>query len=388
MAEVHSLSTTDASNTARFPENQAPSTVNNGARALEGMLARFDRDNDGSLTTAGTSTAYTVTLNSQHSAWFTGLRFRAKLDQTCGATPTINPTGSAALGAKSLYTTAGAAVASGALIGGGVYDFVYDGTNVQVVNSKGGETSGAASSTDNAIVRFNGTDGKTLQNSAATLDDNGAIVSAGSAASADLQRSAAAPYLYLTRTDTHGDLASISLIGFYGKDDGGTAKRYNFINVTAVQDAAGSETGRVEIGGRSSGTDATRFIVQTGLQIGSPTGGDQGVGTTNAVAYYIDGRLVYPAGCWGYVTVSGGTPTLQDSHNVTSITDTATGRLRVTIATDFANANYAVEQHNNTYNFYPIYASKAVGSIILENRGAAGGLDDPNSYDWAFYGDI
>lgn len=137
MAEIKDLSTTDASNTARFPENQAPSTVNNGARALEGMIARADRDNDGSLTTGGTSTAYTVTLNSQHSAWFTGLKFRAKLDQTCGATPTINPTGSAALGAKSLYTTAGAAVASGALIGGGMYDFVYDGTNVQVVNADG-----------------------------------------------------------------------------------------------------------------------------------------------------------------------------------------------------------------------------------------------------------
>lgn len=44
---------------------------------------------------------------------------------------------------------------------------------------------------------------------------------------------------------------------------------------------------------------------------------------------------------WAYVTVSGGTPTLAASFNVTSITDTGPGLLTVTIATDFATANWA-----------------------------------------------
>lgn len=47
MPEVHELNTTDASNTTRFPENQAPSTLNNGGRALEGLLARFFSDLQG-----------------------------------------------------------------------------------------------------------------------------------------------------------------------------------------------------------------------------------------------------------------------------------------------------------------------------------------------------
>lgn len=47
MPEIHELSTTDADNTTRFPENQAPSTVNNGARALEGIIARFFGDLQG-----------------------------------------------------------------------------------------------------------------------------------------------------------------------------------------------------------------------------------------------------------------------------------------------------------------------------------------------------
>lgn len=56
--------------------------------------------------------------------------------------------------------------------------------------------------------------------------------------------------------------------------------------------------------------------------------------------------------CWGKTTVSGGTPTLQNSYNITSITDTATGRLTWTIATDFSSANWAflgsVERANTT----------------------------------------
>jgi hypothetical protein len=42
-----------------------------------------------------------------------------------------------------------------------------------------GDASGPSSSTDNAIARFDGTGGKTLQNSSTTIDDNGDIVVGG-----------------------------------------------------------------------------------------------------------------------------------------------------------------------------------------------------------------
>jgi len=45
--------------------------------------------------------------------------------------------------------------------------------------------------------------------------------------------------------------------------------------------------------------------------------------------------------CWGNVTVSGGTPTLQVSYNITSITDTAQGRITFTIATDFSSTGWS-----------------------------------------------
>ena len=63
-AEINDLNTVDASNTARFPEGMAPSAVNDSARALEGILARWHRDTNASITAAGTANA--ITVSSRH----------------------------------------------------------------------------------------------------------------------------------------------------------------------------------------------------------------------------------------------------------------------------------------------------------------------------------
>lgn len=56
-----------------------------------------------------------------------------------------------------------------------LYSKKSDGTVILVGSGLGGagDVIGAASSTDNAFVRFDGTNGKIIQNSTATLDDNG-----------------------------------------------------------------------------------------------------------------------------------------------------------------------------------------------------------------------
>jgi hypothetical protein len=45
---------------------------------------------------------------------------------------------------------------------------------------------------------------------------------------------------------------------------------------------------------------------------------------------------------WGFVTVSGGTATLQVSDNLTSITDVGAGEITFTIGTDFSSANWGI----------------------------------------------
>lgn len=67
MSDIHTYSTTDASNNsaapAGFPEGQAPSTLNDCGRAVQGALARWYQDQNGSLTSTGSSNAYVLAAN-------------------------------------------------------------------------------------------------------------------------------------------------------------------------------------------------------------------------------------------------------------------------------------------------------------------------------------
>jgi len=111
--------------------------------------------------------------------------------------------------------------------------------------------------------------------------------------------------------------------------------------------------------------------------------------------------------CWAYVTVSGGTPTLQTSYNITSITDSGVGLLTFTIANDFSTANWAAvfdvidtATLNDTVEFagWSNVNSKAAGSTLLAYARAnvdVGGtnqiqntMTDPTAWNFAGFGDI
>ena len=62
--------------------------------------------------------------------------------------------------------------------------------------------------------------------------------------------------------------------------------------------------------------------------------------------------------------------TIDDSFNVASVADTATGRLTVTIANDMASANYSggamaqAQSSNNNCTHY--FSNEATGTVVLE----------------------
>lgn len=104
----------------------------------------------------------------------------------------------------------------------------------------------------------------------------------------------------------------------------------------------------------------------------------------------IDIRLIPRA--MAVVTVSAGTPTLQNSVNVASITDTGTGRLTVTFEKAFASANYAplvtVTQPGATALFSQT-ALIAAGSVELECiNWATGAFADPTAWAFAAFGNL
>jgi hypothetical protein len=131
MAELSSLSTTDASNTARWPENMAPSAVNNAGRADEGMLARFYKDISGSLASTGSANAYALAINRTDfaaSSTYDGyiLAFQANFANTGAATLNVTPSGGSAAGAKTIKKHNDQDLASGDIESGQVVVVCYD----------------------------------------------------------------------------------------------------------------------------------------------------------------------------------------------------------------------------------------------------------------------
>jgi len=103
---------------------------------------------------------------------------------------------------------------------------------------------------------------------------------------------------------------------------------------------------------------------------------------------------------WGYVTVSGGTPTISVSHNLTSITDTGLGILDVTIADDFSSANWCclatAEQTNQGGEGGGVGCfinAKAAGTVTIiaedgDEDGSVADRSDPTAWHFAGFGDL
>lgn len=94
MTEINDLSTTAANNNLPapdgWPEGQIINSINNASREDLARLARWYGDHKGSITTAGTLTAYTYASARTITAYYDGLDIVADFHVTCGASPTFN----------------------------------------------------------------------------------------------------------------------------------------------------------------------------------------------------------------------------------------------------------------------------------------------------------
>lgn len=122
-------STTAASNatadpTVNWAEGMAPSAVNNSARAEMASVAIWRNDISGTLTTGGTSTAYTLTTNATFNAAseMDGALIAFRVGTTNGADVTLAVDG---LTARQIVTASGVNVGAGQLIAGQIYAVTY-----------------------------------------------------------------------------------------------------------------------------------------------------------------------------------------------------------------------------------------------------------------------
>jgi microcystin-dependent protein len=115
----------NADSAVNWAEGMAPSAVNDSARATMASVAKYRDDLNGSITTAGTSTAYTVTSN-QGLALTAGYMVAFVPHATNDATVTLNVD---TLGAKPLRSAPGVELSAGVIVEGTPYAATYYTTN-------------------------------------------------------------------------------------------------------------------------------------------------------------------------------------------------------------------------------------------------------------------
>jgi hypothetical protein len=141
----------------------------------------------------------------------------------------------------------------------------------------------------------------------------------------------------------------------------------------------------------------------TGSTTAFATQAEQEAGTSNTVAITPGRQHFHPsaAKCFAVVTVSAGVPTLQTSYNISSITDTAQGRVTINLATNFSSTHWAcvasVERAStslavaNIANVEIRNATKTISSVQLEcwdDTATTHVAEDPTSYSMVGYGDV
>lgn len=113
-----------ADSNVNWAEGMAPSAVNDSARAEMASVAKFRDDISGTVTTGGTSTAFTMTTNQgfASAAAMSGAMLCFIPHATSGAAPTLAVDG---LTARAINVSTGVAVPTGALILGTPYVVTY-----------------------------------------------------------------------------------------------------------------------------------------------------------------------------------------------------------------------------------------------------------------------
>jgi flagellin len=259
-----------------------------------------------------------------------------------------------------------------------------------------GAFAGPASATDNAAARFDGTTGKLIQNSTVTISDAGAVTATSLNGILGSGTPAAAAVTTLTTsgsiksgaagTNGHLELARTS--------DGATITNFKTDGTNGIINSVADTIIQVNT------TEKVR-VTSTGVAI---TGGITGdvvaaqseMETATAVdAIVSPGRQHFhpsAAKFWCQASISG---TAITSYNVTSVTDTAVGKVTVNIANDFSSADFcavggAVLNLGATAALlYAVSPPTAAGTILVQATNIANNaFVDPAEWSVVGFGDL
>lgn len=148
MANISEWSTTAASNNSAspdgFPENMAPAGLNDSAREVMAAISKWYDDMTGSLTSAGTGAAYTLTTNNAHAALsdIPVTVFVAHTASTLGGSGTAPTLSIDATGAKTIKKRHDVDLAAGDIEAGQLVVVARNATDdtYELISASGGDT--------------------------------------------------------------------------------------------------------------------------------------------------------------------------------------------------------------------------------------------------------
>lgn len=260
-------SATDGNNTSvspnGAPENMPPSGVNDSLRALMGATKRFWQRIQGAGFGGGSANTYTVTYAPALAALVDGERYSFRVAADCTGASTLNINGLGATSIKKMTSSGKADLASGDLKSGMPATVEYDGTHFVLVTP-------TVPSGSFASLTVSGVGGGT---GLVNITDTSSSVN-----------------LVTKRQSVPSAGNSALTLNAQSYNSGSAMVDYAAIQVTAEVVTAGAQTGRLNLQTNvAGGSQSTKVYVESGLVVGSPTGGDKGVGTINATEFYRKG---------------------------------------------------------------------------------------------------
>lgn len=117
-------SNASADSAVNWAEGQAPSTINDSARAMMASAAKWRDDISGLIVSGGTSTAYTMTSRQGFATLpaMDGLEFAFTPHVTCGDNPSLSIDG---LSGQPIMAATGVSIPGGTLLAGTPYKLLY-----------------------------------------------------------------------------------------------------------------------------------------------------------------------------------------------------------------------------------------------------------------------
>ncbi|NBQ80093.1 MAG: hypothetical protein EBT99_16055, partial [Betaproteobacteria bacterium] len=220
----------------------------------------------------GSANAYVVTFTGVSTTYSAGLRIQFKAGNANTGASTLNVN---AQGNKSITFQDTTTLTSGTIAANAIVDVMYDGTQFLLMNDPAGaigtgDVVGPASATDNAVVRFDGTTGKLVQNSAVTVADttgditggkyNGLTVTASTgtltiANSSSLVTSGANSITLTSTGATNVTLPTSGTLAVIGTAQTFTAAQ-TFRASNAIRSEAASTQDAIVVAGRAGGTSS------------------------------------------------------------------------------------------------------------------------------------